>query len=244
MNDDIVIDGRGLTKRFGGVTAVAGVDLIVRQGELLALLGPNGAGKSSLFNLIAGAVKPDAGTLEAFGADVTGQPAHRMCRLGVARTFQLVRPLAGMTVLENAVVGAFAKTRSTKEARQRAVAALEVVGLKDLQGIRAGGLTLGYRKRLEVARALATQPRLLLLDEMMAGLNPAELDQFIEVLRDVHRQGVTLVVVEHVVHAVMQLAGRIVVMSQGRTIADGEPQDVMTSPIVVEAYLGESYAVS
>jgi branched-chain amino acid transport system ATP-binding protein len=242
MSGQTIIDAKGLTKRFGGVTAVDGVDLIVRNGELVALLGPNGAGKSSLFNLLAGAVQPDGGTLEAFGSDVTGRAAHQMCAHGLARTFQIVRPLAGMTVLENAMVGAFAKTRSVKEARERAVTALAMVGLEAFQAKGAGSLTLGHRKRLEVARALATQPRLLLLDEMMAGLNPAELDRFIDVLRDVHREGVTLIVVEHVVHAVMQLASRIVVMSQGRKIADGDPHAVMTSPLVIDAYLGDNNA--
>jgi branched-chain amino acid transport system ATP-binding protein len=244
VTGEVIIDARGLTKRFGGVVAVDGVDLRVQEGELLALLGPNGAGKSSLFNLVAGAMKPDGGTLSAFGEDVTGEPAYRMCRRGVARTFQIVRPLAGMTVLENAVVGAFATTKSVREARERAAEALARVGLEALSSKRAAGLTLGHRKRLEVARALATGPRLLLLDEMMAGLNPAELDQFIEVLRDIRRDGVTLIVVEHVVHAVMQLASRIVVMSQGRTIADGDPDKVMSSRPVIDAYLGESYAVS
>lgn len=244
MTRDVIIDGRGLVKRFGGITAVDGVDLRVHDGELLALLGPNGAGKSTLFNLVAGAIKPDAGTLTAFGEDVTGEPAYRMCRRGVARTFQIVRPLAGMTVLDNAIVGAFATVTSAREARGRAIEALARVGLDEVQSRQASSLTLGHRKRLEVARALATGPRLLLLDEMMAGLNPAELDQFIEVLRDLHQQGITLVVVEHVVHAVMQLATRIVVMSQGRTIADGDPRTVMSSRPVVEAYLGESYAVT
>jgi branched-chain amino acid transport system ATP-binding protein len=244
MTDDLILRVSGLTKRFGGVTAVNSVDVELRRGELLALLGPNGAGKSSLFNLIAGAVKPDAGTIEAFGRDVTADPAHKMCAQGLARTFQIVRPLAGLSVLDNAMVGAFAKTHSVREAESRASTALELVGLAHLSSTKAGSLTLGFRKRLEVARALATQPQLLLLDEMMAGLNPAELDKFIDVLRSVHREGVTLIVVEHVVHAVMQLATRIVVMAQGRKIADGEPTAVMASPDVIAAYLGDEYVVA
>jgi branched-chain amino acid transport system ATP-binding protein len=167
-----------------------------------------------------------------------------MSEMGVARTFQIVRPLAGMTVLDNAMVGAFARTRSVHEARSRALAALELVGLAESRSSMASGLTLGYRKRLEVARALASQPRLLLLDEMMAGLNPAELDVFIDMLREVHRGGTTIVVVEHVIHAVMQLAERIVVIAQGRKIADGEPNEVIHSRPVIDAYLGDDYAIS
>ncbi|TFB77299.1 ABC transporter ATP-binding protein [Cryobacterium glaciale] len=234
----------GITKRFGGVTAVDSLDLEIFENEIVGLLGPNGAGKSTLFNLIAGALPPDTGRLEVFGEDVTGQPAHRMCQRGVARTFQIVRPLAGLTVLENAMVGAFAKTRSVRHARERAEAALDLVGLSEMVTTMASSLTLGHRKRLEVARALASQPQLLLLDEMMAGLNPAELDPFIEILRDVNRQGVTIIVVEHVVHAVMQLASRIVVISQGRKISEGLPASVMSSRAVVEAYLGDDFAIS
>jgi len=233
-----------ITKRFGGVAAVDSLDLEVREHEIVALLGPNGAGKSTLFNLIAGSMPPDGGRLEVFGRNVTRLPAHKMCVLGVARTFQIVRPLAGMTVLDNAMVGAFAKTASVREARARAFDALELVGLGAVTAQLASGLTLGYRKRLEVARALASQPRLLLLDEMMAGLNPAELDLFVAILKDVRDSGVTIIVVEHVIHAVMQLAERIVVLAQGRKIADGDPREVMASREVIEAYLGDGYAVS
>jgi branched-chain amino acid transport system ATP-binding protein len=244
MNPNVVISTSNVSKRFGGVNAVQEVDLEIFDGELLALVGANGAGKSTLFNLIAGAVKPSGGEILAFGKNVTKTPDYEMCRLGVARTFQVVRPLEGLTTLENVMIGAFVRTASVSEARKRAVIAVEEVGLGAYRDVSAASLTLSSRKRLEVARALATQPRVLLLDEMMAGLNPAELDLFIEVLRTINRSGVTLVVVEHVMRAVTQLAERLVVMERGRIIASGAPAQVMSEPRVIESYLGESYVAS
>lgn len=245
MTSQIILSTSGVTKRFGGVTAVNNVDFSVKRGEVVGILGPNGAGKSSLFNLLAGAIQPDSGTIKFSGEDVTTSQSYDMCAKGLARTFQLVRPLKGLSVLENVMVGAFSKTSSVREARAVALSAIQLVGLEGLENVISSNLTLGFRKRLEVARSLATKPEILLLDEVMSGLNPAELESFIEMLRSVNKDGVTLVVVEHIVPAVIQISHRIVVMVQGSTIAEGTPEEVMKNQAVIDAYLGElDYDVS
>jgi branched-chain amino acid transport system ATP-binding protein len=245
MHSQNILSTSGVTKRFGGVTAVNNVDFTLKRGEVVGILGPNGAGKRSFFNLLAGAIQPDSGTINLFDEDVTSSQSHEMCAKGLARTFQLVRPLKDLTVLENVMVGAFSKTRSVREAKEIALSAILLVGLEGLENVISSNLTLGFRKRLEVARALATKPELLLLDEVMSGLNPAELDSFLEMLRSVNQDGVTLVVVEHIVPAVIQISTRIVVMVQGSTIAEGSPSEVMNNQLVIDAYLGElDYDVS
>ena len=245
MTSQIILSTSGVTKRFGGVTAVNNVDFTVKRGEVVGILGPNGAGKSSLFNLLAGAIQPDSGTIKFSDKDVTTSQSYDMCAKGLARTFQLVRPLKGLSVLENVMVGAFSKTSSVREARAVALSAIQLVGLEGLENVISSNLTLGFRKRLEVARSLATKPEILLLDEVMSGLNPAELESFIEMLRSVNKDGVTLVVVEHIVPAVIQISHRIVVMVQGSTIAEGTPEEVMKNQAVIDAYLGElDYDVS
>jgi len=245
MTSQIILSTSGATKRFGGVTAVNNVDFSINRGEVVGILGPNGAGKSSFFNLLAGAIQPDSGTINFLDQDVTSWQSHEMCAKGLARTFQIVRPLKGLTVLENVMVGAFAKTRSVREAKEIATSAIELVGLAGLENVVSSNLTLGFRKRLEVARALATKPEILLLDEVMSGLNPAELDSFLEMLRSVNRDGVTLIVVEHIVSAVVQISTRIVVIVQGSTIANGTPSEVINNKLVIDAYLGElDYEVS
>lgn len=245
MTSQIILSTSGVTKRFGGVTAVNNVDFTVKRGEVVGILGPNGAGKSSLFNLLAGAIQPDSGTIKFSDKDVTTSQSYDMCAKGLARTFQLVRPLKGLSVLENVMVGAFSKTSSVREARAVALSAIQLVGLEGLENVISSNLTLGFRKRLEVARSLATKPEILLLDEVMSGLNPAELESFIEMLRSVNEDGVTLVVVEHIVPAVIQISHRIVVMVQGSTIAEGTPEEVMKNQAVIDAYLGElDYDVS
>ena len=245
MTSQTILSTSGVTKRFGGVTAVNNVDFSVKRGEVVGILGPNGAGKSSLFNLLAGAIQPDSGTIKFSDEDVTTSQSYDMCAKGLARTFQLVRPLKGLSVLENVMVGAFSKTSSVREARAVALSAIQLVGLEGLENVISSNLTLGFRKRLEVARSLATKPEILLLDEVMSGLNPAELESFIEMLRSVNKDGVTLVVVEHIVPAVIQISDRIVVMVQGSTIAEGTPEEVMKNQAVIDAYLGElDYDVS
>src|SRR5438477_5910885 len=229
-----------LSKRFGGVSAVHEVSFVLEEGELLGIMGPNGSGKTTLFNLIAGALSPDSGRIQFDGVDIGGLPAHRVCGAGVARTFQLVRPFPGLPALENALGGRlYGRARTTTaEALNEGRRLLRVLGLEARANEPAARLTLIDRKRLELARALATSPRLLLLDEFMAGLNPMETATAMELVRDLVAGGMTVLMVEHIVWALMDLARRIVVLSAGEKIADGPPAAVAADPNVVDVYLG------
>ena len=229
----------GVTKRFRGLVAVDNASLEVEAGSVFAVIGPNGAGKTTLFNLIAGVYAPDGGSISFDGQRIEGLSPDEICRRGLARTFQIVRPFPGLTVLENATIGALLRAGSVEAARLAAGEILRKLDLWNERHQRAGSLTLPDRKRLEVARALATKPKLLLLDEVMAGLRPSETDQAVAPLRTINREdGVTIVMIEHVMRAVMALADRVHVLNHGASIAEGSPLEVTQNPQVIHSYLG------
>ena len=230
-----------VTKRFGGLTAVRTVSLQVQAGDLLGIIGPNGAGKTTLFNVIAGYYRPDEGRVVFDARDVTGEPPHAIARLGLTRTFQIVKPFGNLSVADNVMIGALARVPSTREARAEAERVIALCGLGPHAAARAKALPIALRKRLEVARALATRPRLLLLDEVMAGLNPSELAGIVELIRRVHADGVTLIVIEHIMAAMMRLAQRIVMLHHGEKIAEGTPAEIARDRRVIDAYLGEEF---
>jgi branched-chain amino acid transport system ATP-binding protein len=238
-----LLELRGLTKRFGGLVAVSDVTFDVEAGELVGLIGPNGAGKTTLFHLITGFHRPTTGRVRFDGRDVTGLRPHALCRLGIARTFQIVQPFPGLSVLGNAAIGAFNRTRDPAAARAAARAALAVVGLDTQAERQARALTLPDRRRLEVARALATGPRVLLLDEAMSGLDPTEMSAIVGLLRQLRGEGLTILVIEHLLRAIMALSDRVVVLDHGEKIAEGPPALVAREARVVEAYLGRAGAV-
>ena len=233
-----------VTKRFGGLTAVRDVSLEVREGDLLGIIGPNGAGKTTLFNVISGYYRPDAGRVLLAGRDVGGEPPHVICRLGLTRTFQIVKPFGNLSVLDNVMIGALTHLPRVAAARDEARRVIDTCGLGPYAAARARALPVGLRKRLEVARALATRPRLLLLDEVMAGLNPTELGGIVELIRRLHAEGLTLIVIEHIMAAMMRLARRIVVLHHGETIAEGRPDEITRDRRVIDAYLGEEFVLA
>lgn len=227
-----------LIKRFGGLTAVDGISFRVEPGEIYGLIGPNGSGKTTLFNLICNQVSPDDGTICFDGRDITGWPPHRICRLGIGRTFQVLRPAADMTVFDAVLAAAFSRTGSPGTARTRTREHLDFCGLRHRQTTPAGALPTGERKRLEMARALATDPKLLLLDETASGLNAAECDAAVSLIRKIRNLGVAVILVEHVMPVVMALSDRVHAIGLGRTLAEGPPSAVAGHPAVVDAYLG------
>ena len=232
----------GATRIFGGLRAVDGASLQVNEGRIVALIGPNGAGKTTLFACIAGFMPLDAGRVQFQGADITGKPVHTIARLGMVRTFQITQPFAKLNVHENIAVGAYQKFRQREQAWEHARSVAQRVGMEHLLAQPAADLTVAGRKRLELARALATSPKLLLLDEVMAGLNPSEILEIIAIIRRIRDSGVTLLLIEHVMHAVMSLSDHIYVLSYGKIIAEGSPQQVVNNRAVVEAYLGRGSA--
>ena len=235
-----LLEVRDVSKSFRGLRAVAGVSFDVAEGAVVGLIGPNGAGKTTTFNMVAGVFAPDAGEIGFAGRRIDGLRPDQVCGAGIGRTFQIVRPFAGLSVLDNVIVGALERSASVAEARRSATAILDQLGLAVKRDQPASALTLPDRKRLEVARALATRPRLLLLDEVMAGLRPTECDQMIAVFREINRRdGLTILLIEHVMRAVMALAQEIVVLHHGEVIARGAPGAVVRDPAVLECYLGE-----
>jgi branched-chain amino acid transport system ATP-binding protein len=232
---------RNLSRRFGGLRAVQDLSFAVNEGDTIALIGPNGAGKTTSFNLITGYYRPNAGSVRAFGRELVGLRPHEVCAHGLARTFQVARPFGRMTVLANVMTGAFLRDKKMEAARARARDAIAFVGLAAKEHVAARDLTTIDQRRLEMARALATQPRLLLLDEVMAGLNPSEIDTAVALIGKLSQRGLTIVVVEHVMRAIMAVARHIVVLDHGQKIAEGRPDEVVANPEVIRAYLGAGY---
>jgi branched-chain amino acid transport system ATP-binding protein len=240
--DEILLDVRGVSKRFGGLTANKDVSFQVAPGELVGVIGPNGAGKSTLFDLLTGFQRPDGGSVLLDGEPITGLRPDEISRLGVGRTFQKLKPFNQMTVVENVMVGAFQKTTHPAQARTRALEALEQVGLADKADAHARVLSTGQRKRLEMARALASRPRLLLLDEVTGGVDQRSIPGLVELVRALNATGVALVVIEHNMQVIMGISQRVVALHLGEVICDGPPQAVMNDHRVIEAYLGRAYA--
>jgi len=237
-----ILEIRHVTKLFGGLAANSDVSFSMEQGMIMGLIGPNGAGKTTLFNCITGYYPPTKGEVLFKGQRIDGLAPDKVCKLGMVRTWQKVRPLAKMTVLDNVMVGALARTNSLRAARELAAEQLRVVKLDHKARFLAGGLPIGERKKLEVARVLATKPELLLLDEVMGGLNPAESDEIIELILDIKKRGLTQMVIEHDMKAIMRISDRIVVLNSGEKLAEGTPQEIVDNPEVVTAYLGENVA--
>lgn len=237
----MLLETEAVCKCFGGLTALRTLDLGVREGEILGLIGPNGSGKTTLFNLITGFLKLDSGRVRFKGEDITGLKPHQICERGIARIFQLVKPFAQMTALQNVMLGRLygrSPARGMKRAEAESEEILDFIGLRDKRDVMASSLTLADRKRLELGRALAAKPALLLLDELMAGFNPAETDAAMRLVQNIRDSGITMVMVEHIVKAVLGLSDRVIVLSAGEKIAEGSPHEVANNQRVIEAYLG------
>ncbi|HUU80533.1 MAG TPA: ABC transporter ATP-binding protein [Acidobacteriota bacterium] len=236
-----ILEVNNLTMLFGSLAALKDISLSVKPGEILGLIGPNGAGKTTFFNCITGYLACSEGSIHFRGKEITGLPPHRICHLGICRTFQIVQIFQEMTVLENVMMGSFCREAKTRKSMALAEEILAFTGLADKGDQIAGSLTLVDQKRIELARAMATQPGLLLLDEVMSGLNPTEMEEAVELIRKVHQRGLPLIVVEHVMEVIMKISNRIAVFDSGELIADGPPEKIARNERVIEAYLGQEY---
>ena len=235
-----LLEIRGVTRNFGGLAALTNVTFDVQKGEILGLIGPNGAGKTTLFNVVNGFYSPTDGEVFFKGLNISGLKPHQICKLGLGRTFQVVKPLQRMTTLDNVIASAFLRSKSKAEATESAVENLRFTGLYEDRNIISKGLPLGKRKKLEITRALATRPEMLLLDESFAGLNPVEQNDLIEIIRKIRERGITIMVIEHHMKVIMSISDRIVVLNYGEKIAEGTPGEIGKNPLVIEAYLGEA----
>jgi branched-chain amino acid transport system ATP-binding protein len=235
-----MLEIKGVSRFFGGLAALTDVSFEVQKGEILGLIGPNGAGKTTLFNVVNGFYPPSRGEVVFNGKTISGLKPHKICSLGMARTFQVVKPLQRMSVLDNVIASAFLRARTRDLAEKIAVEILEFTALYEDRDVISKSLPLGKRKRLEIARALATEPEMLLLDESFAGLNPTELDKSIEIIRKIKARGITIMIIEHHMKVIMAISDRIVVLNYGEKIAQGTPDEIRSSPLVIEAYLGEA----
>jgi branched-chain amino acid transport system ATP-binding protein len=233
---------RDLVKFFGGLSAVNGVSFEVEKGEMFGLIGPNGSGKTTIFNLINNYFPLSSGDILFNGRSIQGLKTHRICHLGIARTFQVVKPLARMSVLENVTAAAFCRVNTIKQAQKLALEMIDLCGLMPYKDQQAKGLPIGIRKRLEITRAMATQPQVLLLDETCAGLTPREVDLAIDLIKEINRRGVTIIIIEHIMKVIMSISQRIIAINHGQPITTGTPAEVAGNPQVIEAYLGEEYA--
>jgi len=236
-----LIEAERLTKKFGGLLALREVSFYINSGEILGLIGPNGAGKTTLFNTVAGVFRPESGMIRFNGEEITGLPPFELSLKGIARTFQITKPFLNITVLDNIMVGALSREKSLEAGKKFSLEVLEFVGLASKKDLMAAKLTLEDRKRLEMARALATKPRLLMLDEVMAGLNPKEMEETLTLIRKVHAEGMSIFVVEHVMKAILSVSHRVMVLHHGEKIAEGAPNDIVQNQKVIDAYLGQSY---
>jgi branched-chain amino acid transport system ATP-binding protein len=234
-----LLEVRNVSKLFGGLAASSDVSFTIEKGEILGLIGPNGAGKTTLFNIVDGFYPPTKGQVLFKGQVISGLKPHQICKLGIARTFQVVKPLQRMSVLDNVIASAFLRAKNKAEAVEIALETIHFTGLEQDRDVISRGLPLGKRKKLEIARALATQPELLLLDESFAGLNHSELNDSIEIIKKIKARGITIMIIEHHMKVIMSISDRIVVINYGQRIAEGTPQEIRNNPLVVEAYLGE-----